>query len=50
MQAGRTQVNYLASHKRERSRKPDETYHPDWPTYAGHSRSGRTMRLPSAAE
>jgi N6-adenosine-specific RNA methylase IME4 len=84
LQAGRTQVNYLATRKREHSRKPDEqyeliescspgpylelfargaregwatwgdqaddNYHPDWPTYANHSRSDRPLRLPPAAE
>jgi N6-adenosine-specific RNA methylase IME4 len=73
LQPGRTQVNYLATRKREHSRKPDEqydiiqscspgpylemfargarkgwaiwgdqaddNYHPNWATYANHSRS-----------
>jgi N6-adenosine-specific RNA methylase IME4 len=84
LQPGRTQVNYLATRKREHSRKPDEqydiiescspgpylelfargeregwatwgdqadeTYHPNWPTYANHSQVGRSARLPPAAE
>lgn len=84
LQPGRTQVNYLATRKREHSRKPDEqydliescspgpylelfargarqgwrtwgnqaddTYHPDWPTYANHSQAGRRLKLPDAAE
>lgn len=84
LEAGRTQVNYLATRKREHSRKPDEqyaiiescspgpylelfargaregwatwgnqadeSYEPNWPTYANHSRAGRTVRLPPAAE
>jgi N6-adenosine-specific RNA methylase IME4 len=84
LQPGRTQVNYLATRKREHSRKPDEqydiiescsqgpylelfargeregwatwgdqadeTYRPNWPTYANHSQSGRSARLPPAAE
>lgn len=84
LEAGRTQVNYLATRKREHSRKPDEqyaiiescspgpylelfargaregwatwgnqadeSYEPNWPTYANHSRAGRTERLPPAAE
>lgn len=83
LQAGRTQVNYLATRKREHSRKPDEqyaliescspgpylelfargartgwatwgdqaddSYHPDWPTYANHSRAARVMRPAPAA-
>lgn len=84
LQAGRTQVNYLGTRKREHSRKPDEqydliescspgpflelfargarkgwatwgdqaddSYHPDWSTYANHSQVGRHLKLPDAAE
>lgn len=84
LKPGRTQVNYLATRKREHSRKPDEQYsiiescspgpylelfargardgwatwgdqadedyRPDWSTYANHSQSHRSWRLPPAAE
>ncbi len=50
--AGRTQVNYLATRKREHSRKPDElydlieacSYGPYLELFARHERSGWTSR------